>query len=169
MDICKVLLPNEYATTNLGFLSAKLSSNKSMTIYLNGDVGAGKTTFSRSFLYAMGYTGLVKSPTYTFIETYKLSNQLIYHFDLYRIYSPEELECIGIHDFLSEDATHLVEWASKGRNALPFPDLTINFIHEGGSKREVTLSAGSSTGVTLLQKLSEYIFDKNIVEKIYIK
>ena len=170
MDKCKISLPNENATTNLGFLFAKVSVNSLVTVHLNGDLGAGKTTFSRGFLRAMGYMGLVKSPTYTFIETYRLSDRLIYHFDFYRIYSSGELEFIGARDCLSEKAIHLVEWASKGENTLPSPDLVVNFFYKkDGLRREAVISAHSALGTVLFRKLSKYTSDIDIVRKVYFK
>lgn len=169
MDKCKISLPNENATTNLGLLSARVSVDSSVTVHLNGDLGVGKTTFSRGFLRAMGYTGLVKSPTYTLIETYRLSDRLVYHLDLYRIYFPGELELIGARDCLSEDATHLVEWASKGENTLPSPDLAINFIYKDGLKREAVISAPSALGSILLKKLFKHTSDIDMAREVYLK
>jgi tRNA threonylcarbamoyladenosine biosynthesis protein TsaE len=108
-------------------------------IYLHGDLGAGKTTLVRGILRGLGYSGKVKSPTYTLVETYHVNNQTIYHFDLYRLNDPEELEDIGFRDYLSHNPIMLIEWPEKAMSFLPPADLIIN-IRIDGDKRIVEIN-----------------------------
>ena len=95
-------------------------------IFLHGDLGAGKTTLVRGLLRAAGVIGAIKSPTYALIEEYDIAQRKIFHFDLYRLADSEELEWIGIDDYLNQNALCFIEWASKGVGVLPSPDIEIS-------------------------------------------
>lgn len=112
-------------------------------ITLHGDLGAGKTTLVRGLLQRLGYQGKVKSPTYTLVEPYHLHGRDIYHFDLYRLADPEELEYLGFRDYLRPDALCLVEWPEKAGSLLPPAQLRL-FIRHCGTGREILAEKANS-------------------------
>jgi tRNA threonylcarbamoyladenosine biosynthesis protein TsaE len=142
MTVMQRYLSDTEATEQLGAELWALLPEKGV-VFLIGDLGAGKTTLVRGFLRAAGYTGAVKSPTFTLVEEYTLGHRKVFHFDLYRLVDAEELEWIGIRDYFAQNALCFIEWPDKGQGYLPEPDETLQFSIEG-SGRLVTLknSAG---------------------------
>lgn len=114
-----------------------------MLVFLVGDLGAGKTTFVRGVLKSLGHKGSVKSPTYNIVESYELAGEPLYHFDLYRVNEPEELEYMGIRDYLNAQSIAFVEWPDKGDGVLPAADVVIN-IDIQGEERTLTISSKTS-------------------------
>jgi tRNA threonylcarbamoyladenosine biosynthesis protein TsaE len=123
-------VPDGQAMEALGQCLAR-SARRPGVIYLRGDLGTGKTTLVRGLLRGFGYHGKVKSPTYTLVEPYPIDSLTIYHLDLYRLGSPEELEWIGLRDLLDESALLLVEWPEQGDGMLPSADLVISLAYQG--------------------------------------
>lgn len=126
-------------------------------VYLEGDLGAGKTTLTRGILSAFGHSGAVKSPTYTLVEPYQLADRTVYHFDLYRLGEPEELEYMGIRDYFDQQALCIVEWPARGQGFLPVPDLRVKVSAiklDDRIGRQLQLQAGTPAGAALLQALA---------------
>ncbi len=117
-------LPDEAATAALGAPLAELLI-PGTRVFLRGELGAGKTSLVRAYLRALGYTGAVRSPTYTLVESYTLADRTMHHFDLYRLADPQELEFIGIRDYLGVDAIALIEWPERAGDLLLPADLTL--------------------------------------------
>jgi len=119
-------IADEQAMLDFGAQLAQRLPAEQTIVYLEGTLGAGKTTLVRGLLRALGHQGAVKSPTYTLVEPYQLGGRDIYHFDLYRLSDPEELEYMGIRDYLSTNALCLLEWPAQGGDAIPSANLIIN-------------------------------------------
>jgi tRNA threonylcarbamoyladenosine biosynthesis protein TsaE len=145
-------LTDEEATVAL---ARKLAQNcyQGMVIYLEGDLGAGKTTFSRGFIQGLGHIGHVKSPTYTLVEPYEIGEWRVFHFDLYRLSDPEELEFMGIRDYFDADCICLIEWPDKGAGLLAPADLHIS-IEFRQAGRTLSIQAKSAKGSDLLRQLN---------------
>jgi tRNA threonylcarbamoyladenosine biosynthesis protein TsaE len=128
-----ILLRDEAATLALG---AELAHRiqPGTVVFLHGNLGAGKTTLVRGYLHALGHTGAVKSPTFTLVEEYLLRRVRVFHFDLYRLSDPEELEWMGIRDYFSSDSIVFIEWPERGAGFLPRADFEITLLYDGASR-----------------------------------
>ena len=144
MSDIELFLADEEATMALGrHLATALPEG--LVAFLYGDLGAGKTTFARAFLQALGVGERVKSPTYSLVEGYDIGERQAFHLDLYRIADPGELEWLGLDSLAEPGAVVLVEWPERGAGALPPVDLALSFRHER-SGRAVRLAAKSPLG-----------------------
>lgn len=149
MSSQSLFLDDEAATVALGESLGRMLVGGGV-VYLEGTLGAGKTTLTRGVLRAFGHQGAVKSPTYTLVEPYELAGQAIYHFDLYRLGEPEELEYMGIRDYFLEYSLCIVEWPERGQGYLPLADIRVQLtVQESG--RLATLTAVSDRGKLLMQ------------------
>lgn len=151
---CRLFLEDESDTEQLGRELAKqvAASGQGLTVFLNGDLGMGKTTLSRGVMRGLGHEGAVKSPTYTLVEPYEDLRPVAYHFDLYRLGDPEELEYMGIRDYFTGQSLCLIEWPERGKGLLPEADLEIRLEREGEG-RSAMIRAGSAQGAALLNQL----------------
>ena len=133
-----MIIKNEQEMLEAGGKLA-LQLRPGMLVFLQGDLGAGKTTLVRGILRGLGHEGSVKSPTYNLVEPYTIEGQAFFHFDLYRLMDVEELEYMGMRDYLNKDSICFIEWPDKGEGFLPQPDLLLD-IKIDGSQRELIMS-----------------------------
>jgi len=159
----QVHLKNEAATQKLGELFAVYLKNG--ILYLEGELGVGKTCFSQALIRAAGFVGRVKSPTYTLVEPYELAERNIYHFDLYRLQDEEELLFLGCDEYFEAAISNsldsgapslcLVEWPEKAEGILPLSDIELRIEHEESSTlgRQAYLSAKSHRGENILSAM----------------
>jgi len=162
MTTLEYLLVDEAATVAFGDSLAKVlqwqaeqkQAQQALVVYLNGDLGAGKTTLTRGFVRGMGHQGNVKSPTYTLVEPYELPPWQVYHFDLYRLADPEELEYMGIRDYFASNCCCFIEWPEKGTGLLANADIIINMVYQD-EQRIIDLRACSIRGEEVLQQLAQ--------------
>ncbi len=145
-------LQDEQATIELG-IELSLWVSAPLVIYLTGDLGAGKTTLSRGLIQSLGHEGNVKSPTYTLVEPYELKDMEVFHFDLYRLLDPEELEYMGIRDYFTEKSISIVEWPDRGHGLLPEADLAIHLSYQG-EQRQVEITGLTPSGQFIVNKLN---------------
>lgn len=123
-------LPDEAATQSVGERLAP-ALQPGMVVFLEGDLGVGKTTLSRALIRALGHAGAVKSPTYSLVEVYVISSLYLYHFDFYRFESPEEFLDAGFDEYFNDTALCLVEWPERAQGCLPSADLRLRLYHAG--------------------------------------
>ena len=144
-------LPAEADTLALGGALAT-GIAPGMVIFLEGELGAGKTTLARGLLRGLGYLGKVKSPTFTLVEVYEVSRLYLYHFDFYRFRDPQELGEAGFREYFNPQSVCLVEWPDKAAG-LPAADLRV-VLQVAGSGRNVSIFADSEAGVSCLKRLT---------------
>lgn len=147
-------LADEAATAGFGALLARLGKGRGV-ITLRGVPGSGKTTLCRALIRALGHQGAVKSPTYTLVEPYELAGGRVLHYDLYRVADPEELDFLGMRDFLDADTLTLVEWPENGGALLPPADLELDLSLEGAGRR-LRWQAGTPAGAALAAELASH-------------
>ncbi len=121
-------------------------------LYLEGELGAGKTTCARSLLRSLGAVGLIRSPTFTLVEAYRLGALTCVHVDLYRLQGPVEIDELGLRDFLTADCLLLIEWPEKGGGAVPAADLELRLRYANGGRRGA-LKAHTALGIEWLDDL----------------
>ena len=142
MSEVTLYLADEQAMSDFGARIARVTQGHGL-IFLEGNLGMGKTTLSRGIIRGLGHVGAVKSPTFTLVEPYEIGDIRAFHFDLYRLVDPEELEFLGIRDYFDDDALCLIEWPDKGAGFLPKPDLTITISPQDSGRSLNILSQGS--------------------------
>ena len=147
-------LPDEAATVAAGSAIGRALTSGAV-VFLVGELGAGKTTFTRGVLRALGHAGSVKSPTYTLCEPYDLADSGQFcHLDLYRLSDPGELEFLGIRDYIASGAMLFIEWPSKGECWLPTPDLQVALV-DSDNGRELTITVLTDNGEAVLTRMDE--------------
>ncbi|MGW8246970.1 MAG: tRNA (adenosine(37)-N6)-threonylcarbamoyltransferase complex ATPase subunit type 1 TsaE [Acidiferrobacterales bacterium] len=137
-------VPNERRMEQFGACLSPLIGHH-VLLTLQGELGAGKTTLVRGLLRGAGYSGPVKSPTFSLVEPYEIGSSKVFHFDLYRLQDPEELEYIGIRDYLATPALCVIEWPEKAGDFLPVGDIHI-MIKRTGQGRELKIQALTERG-----------------------
>ena len=149
----RLFLENEAMTLETAYLMSQCLS-PGLMIYLEGGLGAGKTTFCRGLIRGLGHDQAVKSPTFTVVEPYQLSGIYIYHCDLYRLSDPEELDYIGFEDYVHNRSICLVEWPDKGKGVLSSPDVVLSVTAEKGEQRLLDVIARSAAGEEVLNQFA---------------
>lgn len=145
------VLPDEGATQRLASCVGA-AMERGAVFHLSGELGAGKSSFARALLQALGVKGRIKSPTYSLVENYPLERGQAWHLDLYRIADPDELQWLGVDALGEPDAVVLIEWPQHGRGAIPSPDVELALAY-AGTGRHARLSARTVRGEQLLERL----------------
>ncbi|MBU3695980.1 MAG: tRNA (adenosine(37)-N6)-threonylcarbamoyltransferase complex ATPase subunit type 1 TsaE [Rhodocyclaceae bacterium] len=145
-------LPDEAATQAAG-ASLAACLQPGTVVFLEGDLGAGKTTLARALIRALGHTGPVKSPTYSLVEVYVISSLYLYHFDFYRFESPEEFLDAGLGEYFNDTSVCLVEWPERAQGCVPPADLRLR-LHHAGVGRVLEAVADSPQGQACLSALT---------------
>ncbi|CAD83600.1 putative nucleotide-binding protein; predicted ATPase or kinase [Candidatus Blochmanniella floridana] len=155
MEQYVLILSDKSQMLLLGLTLAKVYYGVGYIVYLNGDVGVGKSTLCAGFLRALGYAGYVNSPTYTLIEFYFLSNRYIYHVDFYRLHSDLDVINTGIQDYFDKQSTLLIEWPKREMSILPAPDviISINYYCNLKQYRQVIIQSGSDLGQKIIDTM----------------
>ncbi|MBI3773937.1 MAG: tRNA (adenosine(37)-N6)-threonylcarbamoyltransferase complex ATPase subunit type 1 TsaE [Gammaproteobacteria bacterium] len=151
-DSKTLLISDDEAMQSFGAALAHACA-RPCVVYLIGELGTGKTTLVRGFLRALGWQGAVRSPTYTLVEQYELPTAEIYHLDLYRLVDPEELEFLGLRDWLVNPSILLVEWPQRGQGVLPVADLELRLDYADKGGRYVEITPCSDVGQKAVSKL----------------
>jgi tRNA threonylcarbamoyladenosine biosynthesis protein TsaE len=133
--------PAETATFGAAVADAA-GSARGCVVFLEGPLGAGKTTLARGLLRSLGVTGTIRSPTYTLLEPYALPGRTLIHLDLYRMATPREVQGLGLADYPPEQTWWLVEWPQNGGTLLPPPTLHLKLAHDGAARRVAALGRG---------------------------
>ena len=143
--------PDEAACAARAQAMAECEALHDAFIELQGPLGAGKTTFARHLLRALGASGRIKSPSYAVVEPYELSCGAAWHFDFYRFADEREWEDAGFRDIFAGPGLKLVEWPQNAGETLPIPDLRVELAPQGDDQRAVQLSAYTKRGLELLR------------------
>jgi tRNA threonylcarbamoyladenosine biosynthesis protein TsaE len=159
-DTCReYVLPDEAATLHLGATLGEILTQDlrpPAVVYLEGDLGAGKTTLVRGLLRKVGVGGTAKSPTYTLVEPYVVSGLNLYHFDFYRFSVPEEFLDAGLDEYFADCGLCLVEWPDRAQPYLPLADLHIRLLLDGAGRR-AEIQSGSARGRQWLSRLPTFL------------
>ncbi|AXN02233.1 N6-L-threonylcarbamoyladenine synthase, TsaE subunit [Candidatus Purcelliella pentastirinorum] len=148
----KIKLINELQTSLLGKKLSNICFKNKIIIYLNGEIGAGKTTLIRAFIKQMGYNKIIKSPTYTIIEKYNIKNIILLHIDLYRINNIHELEILGLNEYIEKSSICLIEWPKNGIKYIKKPDINIDLSYID-NYRKAKIKYKSLIGKKIINKL----------------
>src|ERR1700729_3387088 len=139
-------LPDSGATEALGVALARSfpGADAGAIVHLRGELGSGKTTCARSLLHALGVTAIVRSPTYTLVDTYSVASLTCVHVDLYRVQTSTEVEELGLRDMTGAGYLMLIEWPEKGGVAVPPPDLVLQLAYKGDARSAVAGGGGGA-------------------------